>query len=56
LIIPEAKVIPEANPRPPLANDVVLAVKTSPDVREPDPLPVLPETVPWNNPEPEAPD
>ena len=48
---PEAEVIPDANPKPPLAKVVVLVVSTNPL----DP-PVEPDTVPWNKPEPDAPD
>jgi len=47
-MIPEAEVIPDAKPKPPLARVVVLVVNTNP--LEP---PVEPDMVPWNEPEPE---
>ena len=56
-MIPEAVEVPEANPKPPLARDVVLVVKTNPlDPPDPPDPPDDPDTVPWNNPEPDAPD
>ena len=41
MMIPEAEVEPEANPKPPLARDVVLVVKTNPldPPEEPDMVP-----------------